>query len=599
MQTIPLTQISVAANTDSVKVSFQPVAGAKDYRIRRLDGGGGSSPNDYKCAGMWHLDADTATWPWSNKQFVVDSSGNPVYPLATEPNPNGQPAGSDSGWSALHHIDIPALEIEFNGLTPGEPATLILEALDSLGPVDYQALYQDTGAGINQRINATDADCDPAVGKCALGSNMGCEQAADEAGESVCVTNGQGPAANNPNVIAQSPPFTVSATGAPALPSSPQASQVFFDTFAEPPAGAAFKVVSAGNDAGTGIETATFTTPAGEWSVSTKAIDTVASTPAFVNDVHLMGIIFDSLHVGYGSVGYSPEATADIAGGAVLHVTFEVDAHTDGRRWVACAIAPASDPLTGFELPANPGDANVNSTGEWVFFQFQKGQLLVNQGAGVPAGGGFTDNAIVGAAGQATYVDGQRPFQNYQFGHGLDNRSRFDIFITQAGFAVYEDAVLISTHNFPTPLSFSQAKVYFNAYMYHSALEQQEIVQQGRSYEEFWLPPLMSSSDERHWDNLGFEVLPAAGLTSYASLIKMPLFMPAAAAVDVAALQAQLATAQAQLAADQATVTSVQGQLTSAQATVATLESQLVSAQKAVAAAQAAVASLQSQIGPG
>ncbi|HEX4148165.1 MAG TPA: hypothetical protein VHY20_04220, partial [Pirellulales bacterium] len=233
MNTIPLTNITVAANTDSAKVSFQPVAGAKDYRLRRLDAG---SPNDYKCAGMWHLDADTATWPWSNKQFQVDADGNPVYLLTVIENPNGQPAGSDAGWSALHHIDIPALEIEFNGLTPGQPATLVLEALDALGPAPYQSLYADTAAGINQRLAALDSDCDPTVGKCALGSNMGCEQAADEANESVCVTNGQGPATNVPNVIAASPPFTVTATGVPALPSAPTATGVFFDTFAEAPA---------------------------------------------------------------------------------------------------------------------------------------------------------------------------------------------------------------------------------------------------------------------------------------------------------------------------------------------------------------------------
>src|SRR5579883_1071023 len=95
----PVTITSVRVGSNSVKVDFAPVPGAKDYRIYDV-----SNPNDVKYAGIWHLDADTLNWPWSNQMFAVDSNGNPIYPLHVVTTPNGQ-------WSNYHHIDVPATEI--------------------------------------------------------------------------------------------------------------------------------------------------------------------------------------------------------------------------------------------------------------------------------------------------------------------------------------------------------------------------------------------------------------------------------------------------------------------------------------------------------
>lgn len=504
-----VTITSVKVNSDSVKIDFLPVPGAKDYRVYDV-----TDPYQVKYAGTWHLDADTATWPWSNMMFNVDSSGNPIYPLSVIPNPAG-------GWSAYHHIDVPATEIEYNGLVPGQPTTLVVEAVDAQGPMSYMSLYADNSNGINQRTFPLDSDCNPSLGICALGSNMGCTWWADQQNEDVMTTNGQGDYHNDPNVIARSQPFVVTANGAAPLPDTNSASQVFCDTFNGNCTVAPYNVISAGNNYGTGIEATTLTTPAGVWDVRTKAIDTVASSPVFVDGNHMMGVVFDSDHVGYGAVSYSPEQTISIANGQIAHVTFEVDAHTDGRRWVALAITPSNDPLTGYELPTNEGNANVNSTGNWVFWQWEGSGCLVNEGYGLNGPYGFTDWGILGAAGQATYYNNQRIFQNYQFGHGLDNRSRFDVFFSQSHFSMYEDGQLESSYDFPVPLSFSQVKVYYNAYMYHSALEQLEL-EQNAGYETYWINTT-PTSDERHWDNMGFEVLPAStSWSSLGSLIQMP-----------------------------------------------------------------------------
>src|SRR5262245_9905 len=53
-QTLPTVNITaVKVDTNSVKVDFQPVPGAQDYRIYDV-----TNPSDVKYAGVWHLDAD-------------------------------------------------------------------------------------------------------------------------------------------------------------------------------------------------------------------------------------------------------------------------------------------------------------------------------------------------------------------------------------------------------------------------------------------------------------------------------------------------------------------------------------------------------------
>ena len=69
-----------------------------------------------------------------------------------------------------------------------------------------------------------------------------------------------------------------------------------------------------------------------------------------------------------------------------------------------------------------------------------------------------------------------------------------------------EDGIKITEHDLPQPLPFDVAKVYFSHYHYHSALEVQELALYA-PWEAYWRNTF-PYSDERHWDNMGFEVFP-------------------------------------------------------------------------------------------
>src|SRR5262249_12459902 len=106
----------VAADNSSAKIDFLPVAGAKDYRIYDV-----SNPMEVKYAGMRHLDAGPIN------HFVTRPDGTPVYPFQSVINGNGvtQPKT----------LDVPSTEIQWNLLDDGQPHTLVVQAVDSLGPV--------------------------------------------------------------------------------------------------------------------------------------------------------------------------------------------------------------------------------------------------------------------------------------------------------------------------------------------------------------------------------------------------------------------------------------------------------------------------------
>ncbi|HEX5323231.1 MAG TPA: hypothetical protein VFW40_05550 [Capsulimonadaceae bacterium] len=501
LPTVNITSVSVDSN--SVKVDFTPVPGAQDYRIFDI-----SNPYDVKYAGIWHLDADTLSWPWSNQMFAVDNQGNPIYPLHVITSPSGK-------WSQYHHIDVPATEIEFNGLVPGQATTLVVEAVDAVGPVSYMTLADQN----NNRIFPLDADCNPSIGECALGGNMGCTWWADQLGINMMSTNGQGDFHNNPNVIARSQPFVVTASGVGPIPDTNSATQTFCDTFAS----GSFTAPT-GQNLINGLEFYNMTTPAGIWDIQTNMAD-IRDSSTFVHKGHVMDVLFDGstpgsndpLHVAHGVLTFSPEQTVDLSNGQILHVTMEVDTHTDNRRWVGINLAPANDPLQNW-YPAT--GASLNNSDTALFLYFLGANATVDEYVGRNSSGVLQDIAVTGPAGAAIH-NGYRRLVNGQYGHGLDNRSRIDLFISTTHFAVYEDGVDIEEYDLPQPLPFSQAKVYYTAYMYHSALEQQEL-QQYRPYETYWINQY-PFSDERHWDNMGFEVLPAGtAWSSMQSLITMP-----------------------------------------------------------------------------
>lgn len=477
----------VAANTDSVKVRYSPVAGAADYRIYDSN-----DPRIVKYAGIWHLIAP------AGYHFKTDGKGHSLVPEQAVPNAAGVTTPTE--------VNVPATEIEMNGLTPGKTYTLVIEAVDAIGPASQGCLYNNKNVASFTRL------CDLSL----LGSNMGCT------GDGKMTTNGQGAKDNRPKKIA-SATARVTPTGRMALPSSRVASQILFDTFDHgviKPIGKA--------EIRTGIERFTLRTPAANWEIRTENADTLHSE-IFVMNKHFMDVLFDGgtpgsnipMHVGLGVLSLSPTQTADFSGGRILHITEEVDAHLGSRRWIDFRLAPAHDPYLFFET-----NGRINHTNTDLMVQVFGSNVTVDEHLGDRNHGDAHSPpvgiSVVGAAGQATFADSVRPRltmtgslsayggmkPGVQQGRGLDDRSRFDLFVSQTHFAFYEDGIKVSEHDLPKPLPFAAAKVYFSHYHYHSGLEIQELGLYA-PWESFWLTTF-PFSDERHWDNMGFEVLPAA-----------------------------------------------------------------------------------------
>ncbi len=496
----PVTVTGVTVDNSSAKIDYQPVLGAKDYRVLDV-----SNPHVVKYAGMMRYLSD----PYGNKRFVKQADGvTPVWPLQAE---------NVSCCTGPESFDMPSAEIEWNTLGDGKPHTLIVQAIDQLGPVPYANQYD----GNNNPLMTPMATM-PGM----LGSDAG------PTDDGLVSINGQGPHTDTPHVIAQSAPFVVQANPAVApLPSRPDAQQTFLDTFDSAQSDPIAPVGSA--DSLNGVKT--YSMGAGTnhpWHIQYLNADITHSAP-FIMEGHFMDNLFDGstpgvndpLHVAHGVMAMSPDQTADFSGGKMLHATMEVDAHVDPRRWIAFNLAPAGDPLVDWY-----GNGAINKSDHAFFAEVEPGTIKTTlfDGPNSPSDPSPHRQSLTGAAGQAAqeicrcYAPGNPWHSN---GHGLDNRSRLDLFVTTTHFAYFEDGGLVAQGDIPGGLGFDAAKVYFAHYLYHSDLDHQEL--QSSPWETYWLNQ-MPYSDERHWDNMGFEVLPPAAVPSgsdwsaLASLITMP-----------------------------------------------------------------------------
>jgi len=513
-----VTVSGVAVDNSSAKIDYQPVPGAKDYRVLDV-----SDPGVVKYAGMMRYLSD----PYGNKRFVTQADGvTPVWPLQVE---------NVSCCTGPETFDMPSAEIEWNMLGDGKPHTLIVQAVDQLGPAVYANQYD----GNNNPLMP------PMAG---IPSMLGSDEGPTDDG--LVSINGQGPHTDTPHVIAQSAPFVVHADSTvTALPSRPDAQQTFLDTFG----GAQSDPIAPTGSADPLNGAKTYSMGAGTshpWHIQYLNADITHSMPS-VMDGHFMDTLFDGstpgvnnpLHVAHGVMAMSPDPTANFSGGRMLHATMEVDAHIGSRRWVAFNLAPANDPLTNWY-----GNGPLNKSDRALFVEVEPGTIKTTlfDGPTSPTDLSPHSQSLTGSAGQAAqaicrcYGAGNPWHSN---GHGLDNRSRLDLFVTTTHFAYFEDGGLVAQGDIPNGLGFDAAKVYFAHYLYHSDMDHQELA--SSPWETYWLNQ-MPYSDERHWDNMGFEVLPSSAIpsssdwSSLATLVHMPrsvapVFNPAAGAPTVVA----------------------------------------------------------------
>jgi len=381
------------------------------------------------------------------------------------------------------------LSIEMNGLDPAAGADLVVEAVDKLGP--FQTMDGMAGPGAVQ---------------------MGTMHQA---------INGQGDPSNIPVVLAASAPVHVS-----CVPRTLAGSQVFFDTFRNEQPLTLQPMPSTVQGEFYGLPGQYQEQDNDKWAVRNYGGD-IADSAVFFMGNHCMDTLYDGgtphtgdpMHNNNASLVMMPKATADISGGQVLHVTFEVDAHFDMRRWCDVEIGAAGDTLI------NPGKivtgsgpnlaptVNGNILRWQIDGQFHQLSLFQNSGTLSAPVIGETDMFQLDWApgsergGPAARVDWSGAPLSNGTAQDLDKRHRFDLYVSQTHYRVMECGKVIKDADFPAgaTLPFSRCQVYFIHELYHTGNDRPELVTWDPA-DAYWYNN-RPYSDERHWDNCGQEVL--------------------------------------------------------------------------------------------
>ncbi len=382
------------------------------------------------------------------------------------------------------------LSIEMNGLNQAG-ATLVVEAVDKLGP--FQTMDGMAGPG------------------------------AMVMGSTHSAINGQGDPSDVPNVLAASVPFPVV-----LQPTVLAGSQVFFDNFRdENPLTLQPSPDITGNPDGSydsyGQPNNYWEQANDKWRIRNYVGDTDYTKVFFMGN-HFMDTLYDGgtarkggpMHNNNSSLVMMPRATADISGGGVLHVTFEVDAHFDSRRWCDLVVAPAGDTLLnpGAKGGGHPTFSGTDTAFRWRIEYQNSIPEMVNLSATAPYV--TVENALVPINGQAWDVARSSarvdPYQGTPQANGtlrdLDKRHRFDLYLSQTHFRIMEQGTVAWEGDIPAALAMPVGpyQVYFVHQLYHTGNDRPEQVDWNPE-NTYWYND-RPYSDERHWDNMGQSVLP-------------------------------------------------------------------------------------------
>jgi hypothetical protein len=223
---------------------------------------------------------------------------------------------------------------------------------------------------------------------------------------------------------------------------------------------------------------------------------------------------------------YESRFSADIptqASGNWLHMTFEVDAFSMDRRWCGFGCCewgdiisnPPIQKLTGTQAPTWTGNAFV-----WeINFDLHEPRLYIG-GSTVMSGGGngtgtlhplvntgFTANAlgpsIRGTAGDRTVVLGTGLTRNGD-STCIDLRHKYDAFINQNQWRLYEEGVQVLSGTFPVAIPWTKTKFWVSHHVYHTSNARIDEIKYNQGcrfhtdHREF--------CEVRHWDNMGMRV---------------------------------------------------------------------------------------------
>ena len=382
------------------------------------------------------------------------------------------------------------LSIEMNGLDPAHGADLVVEAVDKLGP--FQRMDGSLGPGAMQMDGMHTS------------------------------TNGQGDPSNVPNVLAASVPVHVD-----LQPMALGGAQVFFDTFRNEAPLTAHPLPAAQGGEFYGRPGEYAESGNDKWTVREYGAD-LLNTRVFFMSNHFMDTLYDGgtpgfsdpMHNSNASLVMMPNATADISGGRVLHVTFEVDAHMNSRRWCDVQIAAAGDLLTrpGKVTPGDRPLQPATTSGESLRWEIKGDlhQLMVYHNTGTPAVPVMQEEDLLNVDWATGAADRFGPAARMRWDgvplangttQDLDKRHTFDLYLSQTHCRILENGVVIKDTDMQTPLPFTRCQVYWVHQLYHTANDRAELLDYSPQ-DTYWINN-RPWSDERHWDNMGFSVLNA------------------------------------------------------------------------------------------
>lgn len=360
--------------------------------------------------------------------------------------------------------------IEWNGLTGA--TTLVVEAVDALGPY------------------MTHAECMVAEGQ----------------EDHVCAKNGHGPSTSVPRAIARSKPVTVSP--------KPRIWGGYFLNFRE-----ATPIKPTGKNPG--IKSSWFQTgdPNGyqEYESDDLLIQCFGCektrVPAFIDALHYMTDVEDAGHVTYASVVTKLKKGPWDFKEKTLHVTFECDPHFTSRRWISLLVLPAGDQVTNpgnlgqppYDKPTLSGNEFRWEIGGTNDAEHHRGQVFTNGKPVEVFHRGWTDEGETARV----HWDHGAPKSNGTM-LDIDKRHRFDLWLSKSE-AIFQEADakarVMNWGRRPLNLPFESADVGFTHYIYHTALEHQEMTP-WKDQAKLWYDQT-PGHDVRHWDNIGIEVLAA------------------------------------------------------------------------------------------
>ncbi len=377
-----------------------------------------------------------------------------------------------------------ALSIEMNGIDPVAGDEVVVEAVDKLGP--FQTMDGMYSPGMMQQN-----------------------------GSVFTAVNGQGDPSNIPGVIAISAAFHVS-----TVTFSLNGMQAFLDHFRNERPLVETPYASIDPEVTGGAKSKKLVAEAqnDKWIMRTYDAQPGKSSLFFLNS-HFMDTLYDYNHTLRAKTSATPKSFPILKPGQVLHVTYEVDAHLSFRRLLGVIIASADDHLV-FPTAGGPPTKSGNSFDWQIHPIYHEAEVYSNKrvfDVGRDSNLKNTAQSIRSNIVNSTYSGGLNGNMD-----SLDNRHKFDLYISASKYVAVEEGRIVKQADLTKIVNpkthlvenqsltwMNQSPLTINFYhsVYHTNADETDLLTgQFTPYPFYWIN-YRPYSDERHWDNMGFEVL--------------------------------------------------------------------------------------------